>query len=149
MNLESPDQQLLESKISREKKEPTLFRALVSFLSAIGLVVFLFFIVGHFDWLGIAQHPASALKGTYVAAAPGDAAKIATPFAIAEYALRFLDGDRVELHMDGVFLDGYYHIERDKVLIETTRSRGQNLSLLLKIDGERLIGSNVVLWRQK
>ena len=50
--------------------------------------------------------------------------------------------------MNGGFRDGYYRVERDHVFIETAETRGQNISLAFKIDGEHLIGAGIVLRRQ-
>lgn len=151
MNNDRADRQSpRETEHSSQESEPTLFRAVLSFLSVVALVVVLFFVGGPIRWFG---KPATTnqptMTGTYLLAGEHSAAATGPArFATADCGLRFLDGDRVEIRMHGGYRDGYYRVNRDHLFVETADARRENLSLVFKVDGDRLIGAGIVLERE-
>lgn len=130
-----------------EGTQPTLFRATVSFLSSLGLVVILFFVVGHYSWFGAADEGAE-LQGIYVRqqGRPATAAGAGAAFD-DEYSLRFLDGERVEVQLRGGFVDAFYEVRDGHVRFAGKDQRGRERHWDFEIAGDHLTSGGQVFQR--
>lgn len=126
---------------------PTLVRAILSFVGSIGLVVLAFVAVGR-TGQSVAADGSALISGTF--AAPRDGAeplRTAVRFATSEFAVRFLDTERVEMCIAGRVFDGYYRVEHGRVLIEAIEAPTPTRVWIFDIEGDRLVSGETVLER--
>jgi hypothetical protein len=132
-----------------EDRRSPLFSATLAFLSSIGLVVLLFFVVGQYGWLGAGDAPVF-IPGDYLARHPKTVAGTPATSEAAGVDGRFTfspDGS-VAVLLHGGRTSGFYHVEKGRVTVEVPDSRGIVLRWDFSLDGERLVGNGVILERQ-
>lgn len=118
-------------------------------MATVAVIVIALGVVSPDRWFG-GPKDTDSVQGTFVLA--NDPA-VAEPtahaaFARSEYGVRLLPEDRAEVRVDGGFVNGFYHIEKDSVLVETVDAPKGNQAWTFKIDGkDRLIQGNLVLHR--
>ncbi|RME67341.1 MAG: hypothetical protein D6781_13420 [Verrucomicrobia bacterium] len=122
-------------------------RAWFSFWATVSAIVIAFALVAPDRWF--ADDAAAVASSTYVW--PHELAdREPTPhaaFAKSAYAVRFFPDDRAEVRVGNRFVNGYYRVENNRVVVETVDSREGNKALAFKLDGNRLVQGDMVLYR--
>jgi hypothetical protein len=123
-----------------EPAGPSLFRAVGSFLFSIGLVLSVLLVSGFVDRSERASG-AVELSGTYLPDKPGleNGSSAAVAFATANFGLRFVDEERVELMVGRTIVDAYYRIENRRLLVEAVHSPVGEKVWIFDIEGDRLV----------
>lgn len=125
------------------RERPTLLRALISFVLSVAVVVALIVLLGK-----RAQPVGTEVSGTYVVL-PRKAGSMSASaqFATSRLGLHFVDGDRVEVSMDGHVFDAVYRLEHDQVLIEAISPPTDTKLWIFDIRDDSLVSDAGVLQR--